>query len=159
FAEDGTALARRQPGPERLAEPAVLDRVTERRHALLRRNDAHRTETSALRDVNRRDRLRMRSSRAPYAEPGQHALRPVRERRDPRIETRLLELHRIARLDEHDAQRRSSERGGERRADETAADDQHVAVEPIRCGGALRAVAHAAALPSALPTSRSICSA
>src|SRR5690606_442755 len=154
--EQHEILRRRKPRPQRLAEASVLDRVPERGDAFLPRVAAHGAEPAPLGEGYRADRLRVAHERAPQPERSEDALRAVRERRDARIEARLLEPRRVARLDEHGAAADRVERNRERRADEPAADDQHVAVEPSL--HALHAVRHAA-LSTAVPTSRSISSA
>ncbi len=88
--------------------------------------NARGAETAALGDVDRANGFGLPLQRAPQPEPFENALRAVGERRHAPVEARRLERRGLESFDEHDIERQLGERACERRADQPAADDEHV---------------------------------
>ncbi len=99
-----------QPLPEHTSQRLVLDRVAERRHALLGGGNPRGAEPATLGDVNRANGLGIALELRPEAQAREDLLRAVRERRDARIEAGLLEQAHLLRFDEHGVERQLRER-------------------------------------------------
>src|SRR5258707_15255492 len=120
-----------EPVPQRHADRAVRDHVTEGIDPGLGGVEAREPESPGLRDVNGADGCGRGRNRLPAPEALEDAAAGVAQRRGPFVEARLPRRPERGALYEQQPHAGSGEAGGETRTDHAATDDGHVDIEGL----------------------------